>query len=294
MQDHDWNDLRYILALHRTGRLSEAGRSVAASETTVARRIRRLEQSLDADLFVRNDVGRYVASDFGLQVICHAESIEQENIAIRERAEQLAEALSGVVRVTSVPIIINRILVPNFDSFKRQHPGLTVELVPESRNVDLSKREADLAVRFSRPVLGGLQVKAQKLGALEFGAYVPSSVGTDEADKLSWIGYDDARASLPQARWLNAAIARSEAPHASLHVSDAVTALEAVACGLGKTILPRIVANSDQRLRALTIGEVALPPVRDVWLLSHTDQNARASIVAVKAWLAGLAWNDIR
>jgi len=291
MQDHDWNDLKYVLALHRTGRLARAGNALGVSETTVARRIRSIERQLGAALFTRDASGAFQATDAGLAAIGRAETIEQENIALRESMDRLSAHLSGTVRVSSVPIIVNRILVPNLTGLRDSHPGLTLELVPEARNVDLSKREADIALRFARPDAGGLRTAARRIGTLTFAAFGPAGRQQSETDALPWIGYDDIHHSLPQARWLEAA-ARSSGTDAFLRVADAETALEAAACGLGRTLLPEIVGTSDPRLQALPTNEPARPPSREIWMLSHVEHAGRASVGAVKDWLSRLDWTS--
>lgn len=290
MQSHDWNDLKYLLALYRTGKLRQAGRAVGASDTTVARRIRALEQATGTPLFLRSAAGRYEPTDAALQILRHAEAIELENLAIGERFGRIGARVAGSVRVSSVPIIVNRILVPNIAALIRRHPELTVDLVPAPDNLDLSKREADLAVRFARPATGGLRTKAQKLGELAFGGYAPAAIAVDKSESLGWITYDEASSELPQARWLEEAATGAAGRRAGLRVADAGTALEAVASGLGKTLLPRAIADADRRLRALALDHDPTLPVRDVWLLSHVDQTARSSVRAVKDWLTGLPW----
>ena len=267
--------------------MSAAGRTLRVSETTVSRRIGTLEDRLGIRLFQRGINGRYEATEPCLTILDRAEAVERENIAIRESVGQSVNAVAGIVRLTSVPVIVNRILVPELPRLKARHPGVTVELVPDARNSDLTKREADLAVRFSRPAKGGLSVKAQRIGALGFGVFGPASIQGADAETLGWIGYDDAHASLPQARWLDSVISGTPR-QGGLRVSDIETALEAVACGLGKSLLPKMVAKADPRLRGLEHG--AALPVRDVWLLSHADQT-RAAISAVKTWLADVPWS---
>ncbi|MCP3971807.1 MAG: LysR family transcriptional regulator [Rhodobacteraceae bacterium] len=291
MQGHDWNDLKYLLVLHRTGKLSQAGRVAGVSETTVARRIRAFEQSLGIGLFVRTASGRYQATDCGRQIISHAETVERENTAIGESAGHFADRVTGVVRISSVAVIINRLLVPELARLRQQHPDLTIELTPDARNADLSKREADLAIRFSRPISGGLQTRTRKLGALAFGIFGPASASPDEIGAMGWIGYDEAHSALPQARWIETALARAGSPRIALRVADAETALEAAASGLGKTVLPIWVASADRRLQPVEAGKAPPLPVRDVWLLSHQDQSARSSVSVVKDWLSGLAWD---
>jgi len=290
MQDHDWNDLRYALALHRAGTLAGASRLVGVNETTVARRLKCLTRILQTDLFVRNNAGRYEVTELGRDVIERAEVIECENASISETISKLKSRLVGVVRITSVPIIANRILVPRLHHFRESNPGLTIELVPDARNLNLSKREADLAVRFARPETGGLRIKARKLGALTFGAYGPVSASDEDVQNLEWIGYDEAHADLPQARWLAAASAGDDTAFPCLRVSDAETAIEATAAGLGKTILPGMVADADSRLRRLQSIQSQNLPIRDVWLLFHSDQEKHRSIIAAKAWLDSFEW----
>ncbi|UUP17851.1 hypothetical protein NTH_02327 [Nitratireductor thuwali] len=290
MQSHDWNDIRYLLALYRTGKLKDAGRAVGTSETTVARRIKKLEQDLGASLFLQSANGRYEPTDAALQIMSHAEAIELESLAIREKSDEVAQQVLGSVRISSVPIIVNRVLVPNLGSLTRKHPHLTVELVPASGNLDLSKREADLAVRFARPAGGGLRIKAQKLGEMKFGPYSASSVTPDQLATLGWITYDETHSELPQARWLEVAANSSPEARACLKVADAETALEAVANGAGKSLLPQAIAETDPRLRSLSLTRDAAPPAREVWLLAHVDQTSRSSIIAAKEWLASLPW----
>ncbi len=289
MQSHNWNDLKYFLALHRDGKLSPAGRTLGVSETTVARRIRELERSLETTLFVRSANGRYEPTDAAREVLAHAETIEAGNLAISEVSGENAHRVTGSVRISSVPIIVNRFLVPNLASLERLHPRLAVELVPGSDNLDLSKREADLAVRLSCPSDGGLRTRAQKLGELSFATYAARSISPDQYEKLRWITYDETHLNLPQANWLENAVKFPEM-RANLRVADAETGMQAVAAGVGKTLLPRVVASGDPRIRAIEPNDGAKLPTREVWLLSHVDQASRLSVTAAKDWLTNLNW----
>lgn len=290
MQSHDWNDLKYFLALHREGNLSQAGRKLGVSDTTVARRIRELERSLETTLFVRGSNGRYEPTEVAIKMLPLAETIETGNSAIRAASGENEQTATGTVRVSSVPTIVNRLLVPNITKLEHLHPSLIVELVPNAGNLDLSKREADLAIRFARPSDGGLRVKAQKLGDMSFAAYAASWTTPDHDETLKWITYDEAHLYLPQALWLENAVKSSEM-RANLKVADVETGMQAVAEGLGKTLLPRAVASCDPRFRTVETEACARYPTREVWMLSHVDQASRLSIAATKEWLAGLSWH---
>jgi DNA-binding transcriptional LysR family regulator len=292
MQDHDWNDLKYVLALHRSCTLAGAGRVLGVNETTVARRLKAIERSLQTRLFVRNKTGSYQATEVGLAILEKTQRIERENASIGDVVGRFQNMLFGVVRITSVPMVVNRVLVPCLSAFRKVNPGVTIELVPESRNLSLSKREADLAVRLARPPAGGLRTMARKIGDLAFAVYCPVFVSDEDSNSLEWIGYDDAHSHLPQARWLAEADRGTEPALPCLRVCDAETAMEAVAAGLGRTILPRKVADTDLRLRRVSSAKTTDLPAREVWLLSHVDQSAHSSVVAAKEWLAAIEWSN--
>ena len=291
MQDHNWNDLKVLLAVLRSDTLADAARTLGVNETTVPRRLRNLERSLGVELFVRSVKGRYDPTDVAVDIARNCENIELEQTQILEKAGARRIALQGTVRVSAVPIIVNRFLVPRLCNLRHRHPELHVELLSEARNVDLVKREADLAIRFARPEIGGLNVRAQKLGDLAFSIYGPANVPPEDARSLGWIGYDRAHASLPQARRIEAVLKDPEQAASCLWVSDAETALEAVACGQGQTLLPDCVGAADPRLRRLpNVFPEGQGLSREIWLLSHSDQSGRASVAAAKDWLKALDW----
>ncbi len=290
MQDFDWDDLKFLLALQRVATLTEAGRLTGVDESTVSRRLKRLESLFGTPLIVKRGSGRYEVSDEAATILHHAENMEQDAMAIRDRLGLLAGKVAGTVRISSVPFIINRILIPNLPALQAANPELVVELLPEAKNVDLTKREADMAIRFSRPDRGGLDVKAQKLGDMAFDLFCAAELPAASEADLSWIGYDETNASLPQARWIESLCSAEGESLSALRVADLDSALEAVVEGHGKSALPRSVCSQDDRLRTL-IGQNKVPQVtRPVWLLAHASHSRRRPVVAVKKWICGLCW----
>ncbi|EEE35279.1 transcriptional regulator, LysR family [Rhodobacteraceae bacterium KLH11] len=284
------SNLKHLLALHREGRLTEAGRAVGVSDTTVARRIRTLEEALATTLFLRSANGRYEPTDAALQILSHAENIEASHAAISAILGESTNGVTGSVRLSAVPVIVNRFLVPQLHHLIRLHPNLSIELVPSAENLDLSKREADLSVRFARPSDGGLRTKVQKLGEVSFVACAATVFSPEQCATLGWITYDEVYSRLPQARWLERN-AKPEDRCACLRVTDVETAMRAVAAGIGKTLLPKAIVLSDPRFRVIEPDDCAKYPSREVWMLSHVDQTSRVSITAVKEWLVNLSWH---
>ena len=132
----------------------------------------------------------------------HAERIESEIGRLDDALSGSDELVSGTVRVTAVPILVNHLLVPAAPSLLARHPKLRLELVAEARDVSLTRREDDLALRLARPRTGGTKIVARRVGMLRYDVYAAASWPPREAAKLPWLGYDETMAHLPQARWI--------------------------------------------------------------------------------------------
>ncbi|WP_244520972.1 LysR substrate-binding domain-containing protein [Allgaiera indica] len=204
--------------------------------------------------------------------------METEARKAHEALGRSVARIEAVVRLTAVPVLTDRFLAPRIGTLLAAHPGLRVELVADARDLNLTLREADLAIRLARPTAGGAQVTARRIGDLTYGVF-----GTPDAP-ARWISYDPSLAHLPPAGF----IAAQGGTSAAVAVTDANTAQEAAAAGLGWAVLPVIVGAADPRLVRIA---AARPPAREVWLLSHVSQKGLAGVAAVADWLAGLDWS---
>jgi DNA-binding transcriptional LysR family regulator len=211
----------------------------------------------------------------GEAAIARAAQIEREVEALGRGIGGADAEPAGVVRLTTVPILANRLLVPALPDLFAEHPLLQIELIAESRNLHLTRREADIALRLARPEAG--TALARRIGQLDYAVYAP--VRGAAAD-LPWITYEDGLGHLPQARWI-AAQAQPRAP-APLRVNDAEAILHAVRAGLGKSLLPCFVAEGAKDLARIG-ARVVLS--REVWLVVHRDLRAQGRIAAVIGWL---------
>ncbi len=274
----DWDHLRFVLAVARAATLAGAARRLGVDQTTVARRLAAAELLLGARLFERVE-GTLRPTAAGERAIARAARIEEEVRALGAGIDDGDATAAGVVRLTAVPILVNRLLVPALPQLRSAQPRIQLELVAEPRNLSLTRREADMALRLARPERGGSAV-TRRLGLLGYAAYGPRGVA---ARGLPWIGYEEGQRHLPQARWL--AAAAQGGPPAPLLVNDAETLVRAVQAGLGRSLLPCCIADGDERLERLG-PEVALS--REVWVLTHGDLRRHARIQAVIAWLEAL------
>lgn len=286
MQRLNWNDLRYLLAVKRAGSLSAAARLMGVDDTTVSRRLSALRRALGEDLFARQPDGALVLTDHGAKATSHIEAMEREADLLTETFSASAGECIGTVRITSVPFLINRWLAPQVTGLLRRHPNLQVDLVPDSRDFSLTLREADIALRFARPATGGSDVIARRIGLLPFSVFAAKSASQRQPSELRWITYDDSMAHLPQAKWLARMTKQDREQSVGLRVHDVETALEAVIAGVGKSLLPTPIADRIPSLRRLDPGSTDVS--REVWLLSHRNQQSLRRISEVSTWIAAL------
>lgn len=286
MQNLNWNDLRYLLAVRRGGSLSAAARHMGVDDTTVSRRLAALRRTLGEELVVRQKDGTLALTDHGAQAVAHIEAMEQASDLLSQAFTNGADECVGTVRITSVPFLVNRWLAPQVGDLLRLHPRLQVDLIPDSRDFSLTRREADIALRFARPTSGGNEVTARRIGSLPFSVYAARPQGHRQDTNMPWITYDDSMAHLPQAKWLAKTVKQSGAQAAGLRVHDIETALEAVVAGIGKSLLPSPIADRICGLEKLDAGSVKV--AREVWLLTHRNQRSLRRMSVVRDWIAAL------
>ena len=289
MQNSNWNDLRVLLAVSRGQTLRAAAQKLRVDDTTVGRRLASLERELGEKLFRRRGDRRLVPTELGLQVVKQAEAMERHYDSIAATLSGDRGASFGTVRLTAVPILVNRLFARSIAALIDQHPGVVVELIPDSRDLSLTRREADIAVRLARPSAGGMAIKTSRIGTLSYAAYTARDITAKRAKTLPWVTYENAMSHLPHARWMEREVERAgqrgNAGRSPLRVHDADTALEAVAAGAGKTLLPQLVADGDPRLRGIKVTTERPIPVREIWQLSHADDAEVGRIVAVMDWI---------
>jgi DNA-binding transcriptional LysR family regulator len=291
MQGMNWNDLRYILAIGRANSLAAAARQIAVDETTVGRRLTAIEATLGARLFAKVAGGRLMPTEAGEVAMTHAERIEQEMNRLQQSVAGQDAAVIGTVRLTSVAVLVNRLLLPAMPQLSAAHPGLRLEMLADLRYFSLMKREADIALRLGRPNQDtGAAVLARQIGVLDYDAYASAGSSARAAAELPWISYDESMTQLPQAKWMQAVAARESggAQHVTLApvaLNDPEGILEAVRLGLGKSLLPSALIKGDKSFRKLKNADWPAMPSREIWLLTHPDQRRLGRIAAVIDWI---------
>ncbi|QBY02682.1 LysR family transcriptional regulator [Rhodophyticola sp. CCM32] len=156
----NWDDLRVFLSVARAQSLTAAGKALRMDPATVGRRIARLEAQIGTDLFLKSPQG-YGMSEAGLRLLPAAEEAEGALNAGLGDLTGAGEGLSGTIRIGAPDGCANYLLPRVCAAICDAHPGLDVHILALPRVVDLSRREADLAIAVSRPRTARL--KAEKL-----------------------------------------------------------------------------------------------------------------------------------
>ena len=155
----DWNDLRYFLAVARSGSTLSASRNMKVSQATVSRRITVLEEAIGVQLFVRTPAG-YRLTPRGEAVLGAAEAVEDSICAFTANIAMESRRLAGTVRLTTVESAANAWVIPALGLLRTRHPDIRVEVITTDDNLDLLRGDADLALRFgTRPTQEALIVR---------------------------------------------------------------------------------------------------------------------------------------
>ena len=275
----NWDDLRIFLAVARTGGLLSAARKLDVDHTTVARRLTSLEAAIGAQLIDRSPRGARL-TDAGSALLEHAERIETETLAAAERLRGADERASGVVRLATPEAFGAWMVTPALPRLQALHPGIELELVPQPHNVNLTKREADLAVTLARPPKGRLY--AQKLTNYHLGLYASEQhlerlgpiASLAELQARPMVGYIEEMIDVPELRALGDFGGRP-----AFRSSSIVAQQIAVASGVGVGLLHVFAAEQVAGLKRVLADEVEIE--RSYWLAVHADQRHLPRVRAV-------------
>lgn len=276
----NWDDLRTFLAVARHGTLSAAARALGVTQPTMGRRLAAMEERTGARLLQRHP-GRYALTPLGEAVLGNAERIEAEVLAAERTITGRDAALEGAVRLTTVDTLAARIVAPALAALQRRHRGIVIELVPDTRSLSLSRREADIALRMSR--FEGHEVVSRRAGRLAMGIYATSEwAGRLNEEPVRLITVLDDQAHLPEAQWLQEIFPDGIVGFRS---NSREVQLQSALAGAGVAALARYRADAEPGLVRLCQDRPSL--VRDVWLGVHADMRHMPRVRAVMEAILG-------
>ena len=267
-----WDDVRLFLALCRSRTVSEAGHALGVDSSTVSRRLLALEQALAASLFDRGHDG-VSATKAAEDLLPVAEEMEAVMMRFSSAAEGLEREVSGLVRIACPPDVADVVVVPLLRELFARHPALRLDIAPGEAIIDLSRREADLALRTVRPVQGDLIVT--KLTSVRWvvvaSAELSKKLGTLRAwSDAPWVGWGERLAQKGPGRWLS-----THAKHVEPIVrSDSMKVqLAVVAAGVGVTLIPEPSAEHyglvPVKLARALHADAAEWPTDELFMVTH-------------------------
>ena len=279
----DWNDHRLVLAVTRTGSLTAAAKALRVDHSTVFRRLQALEGRLGLPLFERGPGGTYQATAAGARAALAAERMEDEALALARDLAGQDRRLTGQLRVTCSETLAYRLLTRHVARFRAAHPGVVVELVVDNRVLNLSRREADVALRVTRPREGDLwgrklaDVAWTAYGAADYLAGAPPLASPADLGRHPLIGWEESTAGVNAAEWL-----AQVAPLAAIvyRTNSLVNQFVAARAGIGIAVLPCYLGDPEPGLaRALPGGPVPAL-ARELWIVTHQDLRRTARVRA--------------
>jgi DNA-binding transcriptional LysR family regulator len=282
MQSFRWDDARVLLSLLETRTFSGAAAQLGVNTSTASRRLESLEESLGARLFDRTPDG-VLPTALAEELRPYAESLSLSATKFAMAALGRDVEVAGEVKITAPPGIAENMLAPALPRLLKRFPKLQMIIDASVSYADLTRREADLALRVERPTHGDLV--ALKLGE---GAETPfasraylKQLGTIKSPcDARWITWDSGLAHIPQARWVLELVPPSAI---ALRTNNINSQLNAASAGLGIVLTNRLYAKNKGLLPVKFAKRVVLPepPRGSLWLVGHRALREVPKIAAV-------------
>jgi DNA-binding transcriptional LysR family regulator len=272
----NWDDLKILLAISRTGTLTGGAALLGIDQSTAGRRLAALEADLGAILFIRSKLG-FTPTAAGQAAISRATEMEARALRLTDEVASADRGASGLVRIIGNPWTLERLVATSLPALMRAHPWLEIRTVGGALRRNLARDEAAVALWFE--IQPNQTEFAIKLGDVPYAVYAPR--GIDPAS-LGWVTFwDDEAPRRAPSRWFEQQRRPGEAVR--LSATDSAVLRAGIRGGVGKGLLPMCLAEGDPLLERVTQGPPDL--IRALHLHAHPDTVQTARIQATMAWL---------
>jgi len=271
---NDWDDIRFFLAVARSGSVSGAAKTLGVNHSTVSRRIQGLENKHGVRLFNRQREG-YEMTEAAWAINEQAIAIEVQNQQISRTLFGQDARLEGPVNLTMPHDLFESVLAEDLAHFQQQHPGIQLKLSVTQGLRNLSNREADIAVRFTPEPPDYLVGK--KVSAIQHGLYTQNSTQTKNPSGLILWQNEDHNTDWVKQHFPDTPI--------SLRVDDLTSMYAAVKAGFGIARMPCYLPDSLNN-KNITRLPIDLPSSTwSVWVLNHVDLRKTARVQHCRKFL---------
>lgn len=277
----EWNDLQLVLAVCRKGTLSGAARELGVNHSTVFRRVASIEEKLGVRLFERHSRG-YVMTEAGELVYASAQNVDNEVLNLSRKLIGRDLQLTGTLRVAVPDALLLKVLMKHFTEFTGRYPGIELELIMSNNYLNLTRREADVAIRVtnSPPETAiGKYICSMQTTIYASSEYIRKQPSRDIGE-YSWLMPDESLSQLPVTKWFSS---RYPQARVALRCNSLMGLYEAVAQKMGIASLPCFLADKDSQLERLLLPPKELSA--QVWLLTHPDLRRTARVQVLMQFL---------
>lgn len=284
----DWDALKVVLAVHRSGSFSAAAETLGVTHPTIGRRLQRMRDALGVRVFERTPEGWQV-TEAGAELVRVAESVEAQMLELDRALKGRDARLAGPLKVWTVGGFAQR-FAGAFRSFVRRYPEVELELMTPNALPSLARREADVLLVFTDDPPE--QLIGRRVGRIGYAVYAAESV-LEEHDweahrditRLPWLTWSASAQARVTMRWIR----RHIAPEQLVCALDRGSVMvDYVKAGFGAMFLPCFLIDDAPNVRRLTglVPEFGV----DLWLLHRADlrhiRRVRAFVEHMAAELA--------
>jgi DNA-binding transcriptional LysR family regulator len=282
MQGLDWDDLRSFLAVSERGSISGAAKFLNVNHSTVLRRLSSLEKRLGARLFDRLPKG-YGLTPQGEELRHRLHGVSEQIETAQRSLSGRDLGLAGAIRITTTDTLMHGLLMPYLAEFRASHPAIQMEIVINNTFLNLSRREADIAVRPANKVPENLM--GRRVGRLRTAIYASKKYLKKNGLKKNWrshvwVGPDEALAHLAQAKWMRANIPEERI---GVRIDSLLGMLAAVRDGMGVGLLLCFLAEGETEI--VPLAEPIDELETDLWILTHPALKSVARVKALSDFL---------
>jgi molybdate transport repressor ModE-like protein len=271
MTRFSWDDLRLFLAVEREGGVLQAAEALGVNHTTLYRRLATLEERLGARLIERGGRGVTLTAA-GEELLAAAERMNAaaDNALLKLTGRDLAPA--GTVRVTAPDDLMHYVLIPALPSFNALYPKIQVELVVDNRHLNLTRREADIAVRATAAPQETLV--GRRALPVETALFYPAAFAERPRAEWTWAAWEAGAGPAVAAAWM---AREAAAEQVILRANSMLNLARAVESGAAAALLPGFLGARLSGVERERLGHPLEEQVA-VWVLTHPDLRNAARI----------------
>lgn len=277
----NWDDFRVFLGVARSESALEASQALDLDQSTVSRRLYRLEKDMGAKLFDRSPQGHRLTAA-GQRLLEHVLELEGTFSAMQSDVFGESQELTGEIRLGATEAFGSFFLAPHLARFCTQHPGITVDLLPMPRNINLSKREADASVTIERPTADSFvtsrltDYRLLPYATPDYLRQHPPIKSPDDLQGQRWIDYVDDLIFTDQQfslqKWLPGV-------RPFLRSTSVIAQFQAVRSGLGMAVLPCFLGDTAPELVPVLPREIDI--TRTFWMVAPRERRELARVRAL-------------